>query len=572
MTKKIKSFLINHYHIVLLALLVGVLSSLPQYIEKSTRENFAGIHAGVVKDTGYYMARTKDVMDGHPYVTNPYIYEHKDGVPVEFWIPDVIIAKPIQWLGISVGTGYIIWTFILTTILSLLSYVVLYLLTKSKPLSLYGVIIIHIGMFGLKFMRLPSPGLNFIFYLLAFLILILFIQQRRKSYLVLSAIAFGLLFNVYTYYWTFYVVIFAVFITLAFIFRIKDFPYKKYFLIFGGGLVIGIPYFISMWKSLNLPGHSETLARIGLIHTHFPSGIFPVFVAGIVIMVFALFYYKKIVNISHLSLFLFSGVLSTIIVINQHLITGINLEFSSHYLLGNMYWCIITLIYLLSLWLIERPDNLRKKVIIGFGVMVVVYGSFGLSNIIEQQVIFRESEVYIQNYKSIFDWLNKNAKPDDVVFTNDEIGDYIPIYTGENVYFEYASVLYYMTNDEVLQRFIINHYFDKFTPEYILLKQRHIFGGYYLNEYGHNLSKNKLRKLFGLPQIKYEMVPNSEVQRIELLAEEIQKESFIKELKTYRADYIVWDSIKNPNWKIKDQRFFKEVYSSNGIFIFSINS
>ncbi|MCX6701648.1 MAG: hypothetical protein NTX96_00420 [Candidatus Zambryskibacteria bacterium] len=128
-----------------------------------------------------------------------------------------------------------------------------------------------------------------------------------------------------------------------------------------------------------------------------------------------------------------------------------------------------------------------------------------------------------------------------------------------------------MTNEEVENRFIINHYFDNFTDGYIRDNQRKIFGGHYVDEYGHDLSKNKLKKLFGLPQVQYQMVPDSEIQRIKLLAQKIQKESFEKELKTYRVDYIVWDTFKDPNWKLKDLKFLKQVYSVNGIIVYKVN-
>ncbi|MCX6701650.1 MAG: hypothetical protein NTX96_00430 [Candidatus Zambryskibacteria bacterium] len=85
-----------------MALLVGIISSLPQYIDLSTRPGFKGISMGVMKDVGFYMARARDVIDGHPYLTNPYLYEHKEGAPMQFWIPDYILARPIQWLGLSI--------------------------------------------------------------------------------------------------------------------------------------------------------------------------------------------------------------------------------------------------------------------------------------------------------------------------------------------------------------------------------------------------------------------------------------------------------------------------------------
>jgi len=572
MIQIIKSIMASHRWIIVVAFLIGCISSIPQYLGQPSRPDFQGIYTGVVKDTIFYQARVKDVIDGHTFVTNPYLYEHKSGAPMQFWIPDYILAKPIQWLGVSVPAGYILWSFILPFFLALLSYAILLILTESRKWSVLGVSVLHIGLFALKFIRLPPHGLVFVFWLLALLFLLLFITKGHKKYGWGSAISFGMLFNVYPYYWTFFVVVLVTFFMLSFILRLQDFPYKKYFLIFGGGFVIGIPYFISLYKSSVLDGYTESLTRLGVISTHFPSGISTVVVGGVVVLIFIFAYWKKIIQINTLSVFLFSGVLGSIMVINQHLITGKNAEFSSHYMVGNMFWFAFATLYVIGQWLKQSPERLRKNVFIIFLIIGSSMAFNGAMGLIDQQLTYRDNEPYIQNYRSIFDWLNTNATLDEVVFANEDISNFLPIYTKQNIYYSAYSILFFMTNEEVEKRFVINNYFEDLNEEVIRYRQRSIFGSFYLNEYGHNLSKNKLRKLFGLPQVSYEMVPPEEIERIRSLVESIKKESFEKQIKTYKVDYIVWDSVKDPEWNIHKLKFVKEVYSNNGIFIFSINS
>lgn len=571
MITKIRSYLVTHYRIIILAIFIGLIYSVPQYIDKSTRVDFQGIHMGVVKDTTFYMTRVKDVIDGHIFLTNPYLYEHKDGAPMQFWVPDYILAKPIQWFGLSISTGFIVWTFVLTTILALLSYSILFIITKSKDWSILGVALLHLGIFGTKFLRLPPPGLTFVFWLLTLLCLLLFINKGSKRYILASAVSFGLLFSIYPYYWTFYVVVLAVFIFLSILLRYKEIPYKKYVLIIFGGLIIGIPYFIPLFHSSNLPGYAESLARLGLIQTHFPSGIDSVLVAFITVIIFLFFYFKKFITINQQNIFLFSGVLSAIIVVNQHLITGKNVEFSSHYVLGNMFWCAFVLIYLLVKWLDKQPQKLNKLALVCCSIIVSLMALYGAIGVINQQVVYRQAEDYIQNYGPIFDWLNKNALSDQVVFANDDVSEYLPIHTSQNIYFSGGSILSFMTDAEVQNRFVINRYFDTFTDEYIRKSQRQIFGGYYVNEYGHNMSKNKVLKLLGMKQSSYVMVPDEAVQKIKTLAQNIQKQSFEKEIKTYKVDYLVWDKFKNPNWKIDGLNFLKKVYTSGNLIIYKVN-
>lgn len=569
--EKIRLIIVSHWQIICIALVIGLISSLPQYLGQPSRPGFEGVYTGaIVKDTVFYQARIKDVIDGHPFVTNPYLAEHKSGAPMQFWIPDYILAKPIGWLNLSVPSGYIIWTFLLTAILVLVSYAVLLVITESKRWSILGVLFLHVGFFALKFIRLPPHGLNFIFWLVTLLCLLLFINRGNKKYAIGSALSFGMLFNIYPYYWTFYVVVFVVFIALCLLFQIKDVPYKKYALIFGGGLLVGIPYFVSVYMSSHLPGYAESLERLGVIHTRFPSGISTVVIGLLVVTFFIFSYRKKIIDINPLSVFMFAGTLSGIIVMNQHLITGRNGEFSSHYSVGNMFWFTFSILYILNQWLKSRSEKIQKIVFALCCVLVIIVAFRGAQKLINQQIAYQEREVYVQDYRPLFDWLNQNAQPEDVVFTNEEIGVYIPIYTKQNVFYSGYSILFFMTDDEVENRFIINNYFEKFTDEFVVEKQRGIFGGYYVNEYGHNASKNKLRKLLGQETQVYVLVPPSQVEHIKAKAKTIQKDSFEKVLGTYRADYILWDKIANPNWKVENQKFLKEVYQSGNFTIYQV--
>ena len=568
--EKIRLIIANHYRIIFFALLIGFISSVPQYLGQPSRPGFQGIYTGVVKDTIFYQARVKDVIDGYPFVANPYLYEHKSGAPMQFWIPDYILAKPIQWLGISVPQGYILWAFILPFILAILSYSILLILTRSEKLSILGTLVLHMGFFALKFIRLPPHGLNFVFWLTALLFLLLFITKGEKKHAFGSALSFGMLFNIYPYYWTFYVVLFATFIFLSFIVRLQGISYRKYLLIFIGGLAVGIPYFVSLYQSSQLAGYSESISRLGVIHTHFPSGISTVIIGAAVALAFIWVYKRRVVALNPLSLFLFSGTLAAVIVMNQHLITGKNAEFSSHYMVGNMFWFSFAFLYIITEWLKGRSGKIRKTAFILFCVFTAIISFRGGNKLINQQITYRESEPYLQNYRPVFEWLNENAKSDEVVYANEEISAFIPIYTAQNIFFTGYSILFFMTNDEVESRFVINHYFDTFTDDYVRSSQRSIFGGYYVNEYGHSLSKNKLRKLFGIEPVAYQLVPDHEVERIQTLAEGIQKQDFEMVIKRYKADYLVWDSLKDPQWNVNDSDFLEQLFSDNGIFIYRI--
>ncbi len=564
----------KHYLIIIIALCVGCLSSLPQYFAPRIMPQFAQIYRGATDDAIYYEARVKDVLDGHTYLSNPYLYEYKDGFPMQFWVPDYILAQGVQWLGVSVPVGFIIWTFFLVTILVLLTYSILYMLTESRRWSVLATTFLFLGLFPTTFIRLPSPGLNFVFWLLVPLFLLLHIHTHKTRYVFLSSVSFGLLFHIYPYYWTFYAVLLSLYAGGVFLNEHlhgeRIVFSKKIIFIILGGFCIGIPYFISLFRSSQLPEYTETLARVGLINTHFPSGLDTVVCASCVVFLFALLYWKKIIHINTTSILLFSGVCATVIATNQHIITGKNLEFSSHYFLGNMVWLFISVMYLLHSVIHRYSQRTIKIIYVVLCGVVIVYACVGIQKLIAQQMTYTEGEMYFQNYAPVLEWLNHNAGKDDVVYSGNDLSYFIPVYTSLNVFYNPFSILFFMRNEEVKNRFILSHYFDSINRDHVLLRQRFVFGGYYINEYGHTGSKNRIRKLLGQPVDNTEMIPASVIDGIVAEAHGIQKNDLLPQLKKYKVDYIVWDSVKDPQWKVKTMKGLQSVYEANGIFVYKV--
>ena len=73
----------------------------------------------------------------------------------------------------------------------------------------------------------------------------------------------------------------------------------------------------------------------------------------------------------------------------------------------------------------------------------------------------------------------------------------------------------------------------------------------------------------GIKPVEYTFIPTEEIEKVINNAENIQKEDFEKVLKSYRVDYIVWDSVKNPEWKLNRFSFLKQLYSTSGIIIYT---
>ncbi len=562
----------KHFLLIILALIVACFTFGPQvFAIYKMGDTFHGVYPINTADDVYYLARAQDIADGHSFLSNPYLYEYKDGLPMQFWLPDYLLTKPLVWLNISLPLGFILYDFVFAIILVILTYTIFYLLTKNRHISLISSIFLHAGLFLSDFSRSPSPQFNFIFCLVLFVVLIQYIRHKQNVYLILASIFFGLLFHVYTYYWTFFVV--SIFLYLLFYFLL----YKKinwpFIFMSLGAFMLAIPYFLSSIAAMKLPFYSESIYRLGMIDTHFPSGLKIVLLFIIAVISFLFLYKKNIIKLNELNIFLFSNIFSAAICVNQHVITGKNLEFSSHYWMIAVFSFIFLIVYLLNKCLQKKIFNFSKKsFFISLFIFVVLFAVFKQKNIILNDARANEQEVYWQSYQDIFSWLNNNTAKESVVYANNDLSQLIPIYTSNNVFYARPANFHFLSEKEIYDRFIINNYFEELTEDFVSKNMRFIWGAHYINNYNHLISQNKFRKLFGLKQRELELMPDLVYRNFIVYREELLKNDFESLINKYKTDYIIWDKNLNPNWRILELGFVDPVYTtkSNDIIIFKI--
>jgi len=573
----------QHWIAVVISVILGLLMVLPfLYFQIKLGENFKGILPEIVNDENFYYARIKDIIDGHPFLGNAYLYEHKNELPQQVFLAEWLLARPLKLFGISIGAGHLIYNFLFPAIAFLLAYTAFYLILRRKFWSLIFSLFLFFGLFPLAFIRPISPQFNFIFWLTQFIFFWLFITERRRKWVWLSAVNFGLLFYIYPYYWTFYLIFFLIFIAFDLLnfkrfhrsLPTGDLPKgdnygsKEIIKIIVGGLVLAIPYFCINYLSSRLPHYTETLTRLGMIYTRFPSGFRIIFWSALGLAAFSCFLWRKIIAWDIKTIFFVLGILASIIAVNQHLITGKNFEFSSHYDMGAIFFLVFALAYLVS----RCNTNTRThtnviNIVLGF--LISVFIVWGILDYSQRVFGIDENVIYQQNYAAIFDWLNKNTAKDSVVYANADLSGLIPVYTADNVYYVREANLFFISDKEVLDRFILNNFFGKFDRDFVVENVRSIYGVRYIDAYGHAVQGNKLRKILGLRLEPEIYLPEEVIEKVMVRADELQKEDFLKELKKSNIDYLIWDKTKNPSWRIDEQKF-KKVFSAGDTIIFQM--
>lgn len=591
----------QHWAAVAVSLIFGILMVLPfLYFQIKLGENFKGILPEIVNDENFYYARIKDVMDGHQLLGNAYLYEHKNELPQSVFLAEYLLAQPLKLFGIGINTARLIYNFLLPAIAFILTYAALYLVTRKRSWSLAFSSFLFFWLYPLAFIRPVSPQFNFIFWLTQFIFLYLLINShnnanqqidpnstnsisnsryshviRRLALLGANALNFGLLFYIYPYYWTFYLIFFALLIA-AYLFSDRILA-LKILIVAAGGLILAIPYFYLNYLSSLLPYYEETLTR-WMIYTHSPSGFRIIFWSLFGLTAFGWFLCRKVINWNTKTQFFIVGILASMIAVNQHLITGRNIEFSSHYDMAAMFFLVFALAYLVSRYntntrIHANDTNIIKSKFVVFGwicILGLLAGAafYGLRDYSQRVFAIGENAVYRQNYAPIFEWLNKNTEKDSVVYANADLSRLIPVYTANNVFYVREANLFFISDKEVLDRFILNNFFEKFDRNFIVENDRAIYGVRYINAYGHTVQTNKLRQILGLKKEPEVYLPDEAIGNVMKRTEELQKGNFLEELKKYKIDYLIWDKNKNPEWKM-DIYFSKKLYENNNFIIYS---
>jgi len=323
---------------------------------------------------------------------------------------------------------------------------------------------------------------------------------------------------------------------------------------------------------MSLPYYAETVRRIGMIDTHFPSGR-KIIMWGVIMLALLLISYKnKILKIGSRPILLLSGILASMISVNQHVITGKNLQFSSHYWMLSAFCFIFALTYLLTLWL---PKIKYRYVKIGILILLAVYVfyrpcTYMKMAIAGELVSYRQTEIDNQRYATILSWLNKNTSPDEVVFANNKISSLVPSYTGNNVFYFGMAGLFLMPDLEFQKRFILNHYWNEIDETFAIDNKFGIWGAYYQTKYDHEQTKNRIRKLFFLPNQEYIKIPQEKIDSFLKLSEEVKAKDFEEQIKKYRVDYFVWDKENDSNWLVENLEFLEPIYEVNNMAVYKI--
>ncbi|MDP3963536.1 MAG: hypothetical protein Q8Q39_03500 [bacterium] len=560
--------------IIPISLVFAALMLLPHLLMvRSLGADYGGIRHFVDDDAAYYVARVQDVLDGHWFLGNPYLAEHKAKPSMQFFFPDWIAALPSWLFGVGAPAGVFWSTLFWIPVLASLAYAGMRILTGSRFWAYAGTIGLLAGPFLRYWNRPVSPQTMLPFWFLFFIVMALWMRrlanasdngnERAGWYPVLAMTAFGSLFYVYPYGWTFFTIVLCL-LMAASIVRIFPMRPKAILMVLVGGCLLGSFYFLTIFKAAGLPEYGQSLTRLGLIDTHFPSGIRIVVPAITLLAVYGFALWKRWMPWNAATAFVVSGFFGLVIAVNQHIITGKNLEFSSHYIDTSRIWTMIGAAYFFAAWE-ARVRSVRTFRIIAVVVMIAIFMPMA-RNIMRQTVSGVSGTVHLQRYSQVLDTLKDRVMPDQVVFAGDELSLLIPMYTSANIYYDRHANLFFISDHEVEERFLAQHYFDNIDEKFLKMYERSIWGVRYIDQAGHIRQRNKLFSLFGLEPLPVPDVPQEEIDRMLARSAGVKAVDFGDAVKQYRADWLVWDTVRDPHWQGIEAMPFLELATTVGDF------
>lgn len=143
--KDLKNTFARHWFAIALALLVGLITIGPNLLfTQSLGERYQGLHIMKADSEPYYVARIKEIYEGNG-MSNTFIYEHKNDLPAT----PGFAAMPIAYVGMALGLQAqnvaFLSTFFLPFLIALLVYTLFFQITSSRLWSLAGMALIMCG-------------------------------------------------------------------------------------------------------------------------------------------------------------------------------------------------------------------------------------------------------------------------------------------------------------------------------------------------------------------------------------------------------------------------------------------
>ncbi|OGG59313.1 hypothetical protein A3C86_01525 [Candidatus Kaiserbacteria bacterium RIFCSPHIGHO2_02_FULL_49_16] len=464
----------THRIAIITAVFVGLIAVAPSVLAPiSLQSEYRGVQLLPFSDDVRYRARIHDVLDGHVFLSSPYLYEYKNGPVVMPPLNEWLYALPAYFFGLS--AVIIAAKFFLPAALFFLVYLLalgmvgekkhalglLTAITAGLAVTLGSDLVDYNHVLGLisgtsppnplVWTRLVNPITGGV-QLFGFLLLLWYMWQRKYRYAYVAAGV--LLASMVGYFFTFGLSL-AMIAALSCAALLR----REYDIVRNAVYVLIISVALDAWywyhTLLSVSGEAgRVLAmRNGMSFTHAPILNKAILAATVFVAAsFAYAYVKKEWREHERGwIFLWAAVLSGWIVFNQQIVTGREIwyqHFAQYTVPLGIVLCVVALFFLLR-------DRAPRFLVCMLVAISVVSGAYGISTTIYKHRI--PELAHLQGYAPVIEWLNENAPKDCVVLDgkrNEELVLLISAYTACNTYMT-TSTFFGITPERIDHNFLL---------------------------------------------------------------------------------------------------------------------
>lgn len=461
------------------AVVVMIAASVPYVVVRNqSGDAWQGVTPQLSHDAIRYFTRTNDVLiRGNFYPHNPYFYEHRNEPSPTPSLNDALVGIP-QILGASFNAAYYIniafWGFAYL----MLCFLILRAFGVSGRWSVIGSLWCYAG----QYYDMLRPGAMQIVYplYLAFLLCYLRIVQTKNASILPLAIVTGL--SAYFYIYLFMTTLATLGVSVLVFAVRKDWALARR--MFGAIILaacVSIPHMTDVLQLSHEVNYAETITRMLFISTHWPQIEAYYYGRWIVLgLALTLLLAHAGVNVrgtATLTIITATG-LGIFVAMMSNVVIGKDFDIATHVARFGILW------YLLLGTILFRPlyefvAHVRTKKILQILALLCfvllayqMYRNLGRNNALFH--LPKEKVVEVQTYRGVLEWLNR--QPVGVALAPGDLNSYIPMLTRQYTFFDLHSILFFASDMEMRERYLLLHAFDGMTREEFIARHEE-YGG-----------------------------------------------------------------------------------------------
>ena len=569
-------FIKKYWLVILGTLVVGLFTALPSLVFfQRIGDNWRGVYPVFNGDALFYQARIREIYDGHGAINHAYFFEHKNDVYPQQVGAEYFAYGLTKILGISAPAAQLGWDFAAPALIFLLTYLFFKKFTANEYTAVFFPASLYTAVMGGLFKPIhPQVTLPLLLLFLFFWSKLILSAQKKWRNSLAAGLILGLLFLTYFYHWSFLLVVIGIYLLIV-LFEKAFGEIKYHALMLGVAVVIGLPYFLKAWASLEAPGQAETMARLGLYFSHLPESYPRLAVALVWLAFFAWFARHYKIEKEKPAQIITALLGANVLYPNHQIITGMILNNAAHWSWMPILIFSASAHYMVGILRRENMKLWKNRLMLLAVAMLLILPAWRLSTFFWHSY----PEQYKNNiaddqqyYAGVFSWINANTKPDDVILSDMQLMSFIPVYTAANVYNSYYAFVLPASDQEIIERALLAHFFE---PDFFTAKEFGYKGGDRILWSLTADAEANTHSVAGIWAIPYEprYSLEAEKQAIRKIYDNLLKNDWdMSLLKKYRLDYIIWDKAEHPEWNVAKDNELELAKQIGDILIYRVKS